>query len=454
MSEISKRPAFEIPPPGTERLGTIEEVSLAIIKECWLEVIKPGEPTRGDYNALAFSRCLGGLLMDQDADCRYFQDVFNYGVDLRMQEGRDIKPSQLKGLTLRIFQHLMLFKFKNFDYPWEKFNRSQIEEGAATWKTAILEIVKDPDGFNEFTKYMQEQDTTTNIYKRARPLYLALLCFQEQLRELDEKKEGKPLRLLEIGASRNKILKTMAMGMPLGGDFKITEFMPDPNVPAVVIDDGRLTEGARHMFKRKLKLGECLGSDRVPLDDEDAKRWAFSSSHYPIDLFDVSGTMRYRRIDEAEVPNVGFAQFDPLKEELPPEYHHAYDAVICSTMWHQVPKEERPKLEEEVKRYLDPEGLGLLLVTDFAVVDPVSGDIIPLDYWYVEPDRPFPYAAIMKNMFEPGAKPEVYMEFTNSRCEEGRLVGKFGQALARSMITAQRAPYRVGHSPQVGHRPA
>jgi hypothetical protein len=139
---------------------------------------------------------------------------------------------------------------------------------------------------------------------------------------------------------------------------------------------------------------------------------------------------------------------------LPPEYHQAFDAVILPTMWHQVPKEERPKLEEEVKRYLDPDGLGLLLVTDFAVVDPISGDIIPLDYWYVEPDRPFPYAAIMKNMFEPGAKPEVYMEFTNSRCEEGRLVGKFGQVLARSMITAQRAPYRVGHSPQVGHRPA
>jgi hypothetical protein len=383
VGEARKNTEIYIPPPGQENVSDSEEVVTGIIKQCFLEVSKQGKPPRNDYIALGFSRAIGGLLADvRREEAIYVQQVFKRGIDYRIMEGKDVKASQIKGLALRIFQDLLLHEFSYLDYPPDKFNSSQGVEAERYWQGLIIEILKNPEGLKSFMRHISEHDVTTNIYKRAIPIHFALLPYQEQLREQSEDGKGRPLRLLEIGTSRMHILKAMSMDIPLGDNFIIREFMPDPNVPHVIADDGGLTEGARHMLNRRLNLGKCVGVDKVPLNNEQAKRWAFSDSHYPIDLHNPGVVETYRRIDREQVENVSFEQLNPAQMALPAHHHDAYDAVIFPTMWHQVHPLQRPK-------------------------------------------------------------PEIYFQFTDSRCEEGRPVGIFGQVLVNSMSAAQSSTFRV-----------
>lgn len=249
-----------------------------------------------------------------------------------------------------------------------------------------------------------------------------------------------PLRIKEVGASQNHILKKLALSskpaLPYGETTVLSDGKPD------IAQSKRLMQ---LLNTRYLSLGLSTGVDLERIDDPATQNWADACSFYLGERLDTLKVDEYALLTDVSPKQVSFFQDDysdfdeeRFAHELPQAQQ--YDYVVFPTMLYQQTPQQIRKMFETAKKYLDPNGARRLIAIDFINYLDMNGAIDKQD------DRWTSYNTFVADPF--GDDPVFKHYFSCPGPDPGRAKQISFEPAARELISAnkirllQGAPYR------------
>ncbi len=295
---------------------------------------------------------------------------------------------------------------------------ASVSEVSAHWYDLISEIVSENHSLDELAYDVHFRRMQSMQVERSKAVKLVGLAMENRF--------GPSPKILDIGTSQMHGPKHLMLGLPFARTHADTS-----------------QGSANKEFNQQLtRLWKPSAIDCVDLffpDDPSNKNWAFANSFYPKELADDHKVAKYRRISEANVPDVAFARADFSADDPDPVYikqdahfrvslggelnKHDYDIVSTLTTLYQFSPEERRQWLINCKEYLRPDGV--IVMSDFAVLrEDVNTDhpTDKLDFDVNWTDN-YAYRTFVYDNKQPEKGFQEVYRWLNGRCKKVQIVG-------------------------------
>lgn len=347
-------------------------------QELSLQAIRP---PADDARIASFSQAVLSMLENP------YMNELESAVDARTQAS----PSYAANLLLRGVQTQLLKHEPDYPFPFTQ---------ETVWRESLQNIFSDQTVFEELIDDILSRNVQSNVVERYKAFKLIIGLFHERFSE--------EVTMLDVGCSRNHGLKKLHLNL----SFKpfVSGLRQTANFPSDLLDvlfNGNL--------KHQIKLGDCVGSDIVPLrrDGKDAF-WAKSCSFYPSELMDKASVSEYDYLEYNEVDGVTFVQGDFTAGGLSTSPSmDSFDIITASTFLYQLNATQLRRARTLFRDLLSKRGV--IMYQDFARP---SADRLDLDFesnWFASL---YPYRTLIE--FADDSSGSVYevLRFNNGRCAQ------------------------------------
>lgn len=297
------------------------------------------------------------------------------------------------------------------------------------WKEAIRHTLFDDEpGFQPsgFAYRMVTEPIHSNDPLRSEAVKRSLLPL------LLERFPYEPLRILEVGASRNFIFKGMA-GRLSGGDFTIMD-------PRTKHPDYRMSKKA-DFLSRKLRIPykELTGTDAYHCDDVNVWLLGIANSLRPQDFLSKSRRETFIRFDMANPRAVSFIWSDysnesdwaeAIKSEPKRDLTSPYHAIIFPTIFYMLSDEKRQACFSHALNMVHPKGY----IGNMDLGLPNAGQPFGIEYtdsWF---GNTYNYHMVVLDMAARENGFETVMTFNHGRPSRGYYSGsRLGQIASKTV---------------------
>lgn len=360
------------------------------------------KPAGGDNRISAY--CLASL------DCLAEESSYGTLIESVMYEREFLAPSHAVNIALRALQKQLLrgnlrgHAAGDRDYPYD-YNSVE------PWAEA-LRAVSEPSSvaYEEFFDDVTKRNVQSNVSERYKAVKLTALAMEPRV--------GKNPSTLDIGSCRLHGLKKLGSGVYFPfRDVGAEELIRNEAGDIIgTSNDHKSEQLLNSMLAKEFSLGESVGLDVVPIDDEQAKEWAKSCSFYPSEFLDAERVEEYDALELIEPENLSFYQADFSNIDL---VHfrrdtgiEAYDIVTFSSVLYQVTSSQVEVMLENAKEVLKPGGV--ILLQDFVGVD--KNDPTKLEFFNDWFKQPYIYRTILFDPAVNGDRLANVFRWDNGRC--------------------------------------
>jgi hypothetical protein len=397
--------------------AAVEAVNLEFYKQI-------DSPPNNNIHTAAFALAyIDGIRKPTEAE-RTTEEIVRSGLVDRLICKKNLRPPPaVAGLIRLSYYNQMMHEFPHLKdrYPWKlQITANDFEakvQLAKFWREVIREVntsegISTMGGRQAIGRDLAINYVMTNKVERYKSVKLVASLYGERW--------DHPLRILDIGASRNHGLKALASGLHLG----TSNFVQQPYGLDEIknnLSRKKINERYNSLLRNQLILGESLGVDVFPLRGIENQWWAKSCSLQAGER-NKKTEARYDYIEATNPINVRFEDKNLLTTDLGEEHYGQYDMVCYITMLHQLSLSDGVKLREENKKYLNPH-TGIELIQDFAKANTlIKGGIEYADSWA---EGTMPYHTILNDPFDRSEEPREFINWTGSRCTQGVVYEEF-----------------------------
>jgi hypothetical protein len=320
------------------------------------------------------------------------------------KDRKPVSPSYAGNLVLRAV-HMQRTRQEDPDYP---DNRKEV----GSWREDISQIVVTDD----FKFDIMVRDVVSTVASR----YASLKVVANLLSE----RQKRPLRIMDIGASRNHGLKMLASDKP---------FEKPKKIPRGI---GMRTFG--HLLDRPVDAELYVGIDQFVARDEANKEWARACSLPPHEWKNMARVAQYDELEALNVPGLELIQAElgsesfetHIKEQLEVSKLPEIDIFNLSATIYQMSDKKLSEALDQMKKLM-AEG-GVILIHDFARVNESNiTNLLFTTEWYNPSIRPF-RTIVYDSRYPWHALTEIF-RWTNGRCSEGTAAGLVGALALRRL---------------------
>lgn len=314
--------------------------------------------------------------------------------DLRAQPtiNRPITTTHMANLALRAFNHIMMFNRKekdiathtfdpNNDWYWDYPQPHGLNlDTPEKWAQTISDTLLDPDLKLAYWQLLLDRDTQTNIAERRVGLHILPLMFG-----LEE-----PLTIVEGGCSNNALLAAIDIGN--NDDIK-------------KIKDNTPGQTMKALINSGLHLAQGVGFDINNPHEENIESMIFdSSTHKPVAELSANtkwflscryaGEVQRAKVEQT-LENMNTYSSTPHTELRngnilnPPDNLPSAHAYLLSTVCYQLPSQQTVDTAITKGFEIVREKNGVVLVQDFAIIDPQTGHLVFPENWGADSYRLF-----------------------------------------------------------------
>lgn len=402
---------------GIEAVESIASTMRGIQDVCVAQSIAP---TNEDPRIAAFSEAFGLSLQENP-------DVYNAAV--AMVKARDINPEDAFNLWLRGIQYLLLMH----RIPLEGFtDRRQ-------WIDALAHAA-DPESKDH--EYFMRIILEFNIRSTKLQRYISSALISE----LASERLGEDIVNVDGGSSEPIGIKKLTLGRILPFSFKeVSVTNAGIELPKTAVDwpeDYVVSPRTNWVIQRSKPIKHGLGIDRAEVNTPEDRLYVAACSFYPSNLINLrepktpAGTwdtpyeeedltafhrniefMEHKMLEIIDAPNVDFYHADftrinpeDIIQKLPEGKRP--QLVTIYTVMNQLTPAEQQKVLKNALELVDPDGL--ILVKDFASVDPDHNDRLIINH-----AGPRMIGEYKLYMFDPGKPHEGYIHlitYATGRC--------------------------------------
>ncbi len=191
------------------------------------------------------------------------------------------------------------------------------------------------------------------------------------------------------------------------------------NASGELEEHAALMNGYNTLLNRPSLWNVIRGTDLFDVRDPNVRAWTLSSLRPEAELLNPDFMSRMQALNKVHLPNVGFEPGDFSRDDLMVDFDsrfagEQYDAVVFSTVFHQLPSEIRAAMSRRaIEKYLKPGGK--LIYQDFA--HKRKGELAFYSRWHI----PYRYRTYVYDTAFPELGVQELFLSSDSRCEEIRV---------------------------------
>lgn len=268
---------------------------------------------------------------------------------------------------------------------------------ADRWIEGVYMIDNHPDLRAGLRYDAENRQVTSNVVKRYKIFKLGMFLLQQHF--------GVAPKILDVACSRNHGLKRLRLNY----DFDPIEcgLEESTDFPSRLVNT---------LFNNAINyptyMGEAIGTDIVPLDNESDKTWARNCSFNPSELLDEKVVSEYDFLDNNDIPGVGFELGNFIEEGLYDDSELGkVHAVITSTFMHQLTRAQQIHCRRLFRKQLTKKGA--ILYLNFARKSPDGRDMNFEDTW-----DPYTFRIMAEFADDPDGNLYELLQLENGRCKK------------------------------------